>query len=208
MRTPRPSLACGRAIRRICLALGLLLMLTTPASAQTDSLTQGARLRLDIVTLPPDVQVVGTLIAVRRDSLLVRVDPNPAVPDDSLFVPLNLILDMSVSQGMGHAGGLGAGVGTFVGFLGMGGIGFATASNICSALDNQLYPEICEPQSKRYTHGLVFGLAGAAAGGVLGYLVGSRVARERWRPLVVEGMRAAGAALESGRTAFSVTLRF
>lgn len=207
MRTLPPSTAHNGTNRCACLALGAVLILSTPASAQRDTLPRGARLRLDIVTMPPEVHLVGTLLGIHRDSLLLRVDANSGVGNDSVAVPLGLITDMAMSEGMGHAGAKGAGIGAFVAFLGVGGIGFATASGICSALDNRLYPEICEPQSKRFTRGLTFGLVGAAVGGGLGYLVGSAVPRERWRPLVVEGMRTAGAVLASGRATFGITLR-
>jgi hypothetical protein len=156
--------------------------------AQTGNVATGDRVKLDLLTMPPGFKLVGRVLEVSSDTIHVAVEPNSQT-GDSLAVALNVINEMQISRGMGTAGKAGIGIGASAGFVGGAIFGFVSASGICSARDVIDFPDQCTNQGSRMGRAAVFAAVGLAAGGVLGYLIGSEAPKEQWQKVVVSGMR-------------------
>ena len=164
------------------------LLLGTPAAgaavalhAQTDPLQGATRVR----ALTQERQwLVGTVAAVRGDTLLLREDPGEEDATASASLPETRLLLSSLAQLQASAGFKSRrGEGGAVGFIGAALIGGGMAYLMCASTDD------CP---RRPTTMVVGGLAGLA-GSLVGRSIGSSIRVEQWRTLPTPARRNARA---------------
>jgi hypothetical protein len=176
--------------------VSFVVLLTLPgavALGQTTALATGNRVQVTSPAHGAD-KVVGTVVAIQNDTLVLQVEKitNP------IRLPFSAITDIQVSRGQSREVGRGLVMGGAIG-AGLGAaLGFAAGSD-----DPGLFA--LTAGDKATIGAVVFGLAGAGLGGLLG----ARSTRETWQQVALGGVAArVGMAPRGDGVALHLSARF
>jgi hypothetical protein len=150
------------------------------------SLDRGMRVRISATSMP-NILLTGSVASVAPNAVRIRVTPAATEPADSLrLVRFDEVSGLAISGGIKNKSVFGLVAGGLLGVLGGGNVGYATAGYECEwvrVFDEQTnrpaLSRVCTGQLPGKRAAIV-GLVSGVAGGVLGYLIGSRFQSERW----------------------------
>jgi len=143
--------------------LAALILLACATAAHAD-VAPGQRVRATLIARP-DAPMVGSLLALRADSLSLAAEPDSAVRS---FARGEIAL-LERSTGMHHKAAKGAVIGAVAGGLGAALLGALFASAIKEG-DAGAIP-------------IVIGVGGAIGGGLIGAAIGEGSKHEGWEPV-------------------------
>jgi hypothetical protein len=177
--------------------VALLGILSAPALAQERSgpdQASVARTRVR-VTMESHEQVTGTIVAMRPDTVVLRVFPDGG----ERALSRAKVARIERSAGTSRSRIRGATLGFLSGAVVGTGVGYAMANH--SACSNNCFNGLDE--SVKAVGG---GIAGALVGATVGVVVGNRQ-REQWREVVGDGVRVGIGPAPGKRVAMSLSLR-
>jgi hypothetical protein len=170
-------------MRRTSLLLALMTLVAPVSSGAQDTLplAPGARVRVSAPDLIGPGALIATVVAMRRDTLVLRTATGDAPP---WTLPLERAEWLEVSRGRRGRGGQGALIGLLTGVA----VGGLLGAALSGGEDNPL-------------QGAAVGIAvgGGLVGFVVGGVIGSKSRGERWEPVPLPGR--ASSAPHTGRAA-------
>ena len=140
-----------------------------------------------------------TFVAVRADSLVVRLDPN------TWSVPIAAVTKLEVSRGRNSFGaGRGALIGVLVGGVAGWIVGYAGYEECVPSGGLFDCAGVFSPEVAAFGGAMVLGTLGAGIGAVTGALVKTH----RWVEVPLDRLRVSLAPQRDGRFAFGLSVRF
>ncbi len=136
-------------------------------------------------------QVEGRLLGLQADTLAVQPATEGSPP---LVIPLSSLTSLQVRRHISRRAGNGARYGALVG----GGLGVVSAVPICLSEDCEQYTLVVY---------LMFGTLGAAAGGLVGAVIGA-IGGRAWEAVALDRLRVSFAPQRDGTFALGFALPF
>ncbi len=152
-----------------------------------DSLDVGTRIRVSR-TSTPNEQLAGALTSIGPNAVLfAESGSDSSTAGSESWIQLDDIAELAISRGIRNRATVGLLTGGIAGVLGGAAIGALTSGYSCETIDHPLYVINNSPARTRVCTGAlpgkraaIVGLISGAAGGALGYLIGSKMLKESW----------------------------